>query len=89
MPSTIMLFQLDYQRLFLRSSGLPMNKRRGFRWGINWGQAGSGGAMLLGGAAVASVTYFSGGRVWLLPIAIAIVGLCLMVMGLMGEDGVW
>ena len=58
------------------------------RWGFNWPQVGTGGAMFLGGGLVALVVY-AGGRIWFFPIAIAFVGLFIMLNGLMGEDGVW
>ena len=59
------------------------------RWGVNWVQVGSGACLFFGGAAGALILFFLGGRIRLVPIAIAIVGIVVVIMGLLGEDGVW
>ena len=65
-----------------------MTKKGKIRWGFNWAQVGSGGAMFLGGGGVALVSYL-GGVIWLWPIAIGVIGFFIMLSGFMGEDGVW
>lgn len=67
---------------------MSKSKKRKFRWGFNWGQVGSGGAMFLGGGSVALAAY-AGGYIWFWPIGIAAVGFVIMLLGLLGEDGVW
>ncbi len=60
----------------------------GFRWGFQWWKVGSGGVMLLifGGISLAGLV---GGVILPWPMVLAGVGLCTMISGLIGEEGVW
>jgi hypothetical protein len=63
-------------------------KKKGFRWGFQWGKVASGGVMLLIGGGI-SFALWLGGIVNLWAAGLAVVGLFTMLSGLMGEEGVW
>lgn len=65
-----------------------MSKKKGVRWGFQWGKVGSGAGMLLIGGGI-SLALWLGGAINFWAVGLAIVGLFTMLSGLMGEDGVW
>jgi hypothetical protein len=65
-----------------------MAKKKGFRWGFEWGKVASGGLMMLTGGGITLVGFFLGWfSVWAVVLLIA--GFFTAINGLMGEDGVW
>lgn len=66
-----------------------MGKKKGFRWGFQWGKVASGGVMLLVGAGITAVGWFADRRIFIWAVALTVVGFFTMINGLMGEDGVW
>ena len=65
-----------------------MAKKKGVRWGFDWGKVVSGGIMLLVGGGITLAGWFLG-RIMIWGAVLAIVGFFTMLTGLMGEDGVW
>ena len=65
-----------------------MAKKKGFRWGFEWGKVASGGLMLIIGGGITVGGWFLG-RIFIWGIVVAVVGFFTMITGLMGEDGVW
>jgi hypothetical protein len=65
-----------------------MGKKKGFRWGFQWGKVASGGRMFLVGGGITLAGWFAG-RIIPWALVLAIVGLFTMLNGLMGDEGVW
>ena len=65
-----------------------MAKKKGFRWGFEWGKVASGALMLLAGGGITLAGWFAG-RIFIWAAILAVVGFFTMINGLMGEDGVW
>src|SRR5215469_9769257 len=69
--------------------GYPMaKKKKGVRWGFDWGKVATGGLMLLVGGGITLVGLLFG-RIIIWPAILAVVGLFTMINGLMGEEGIW
>jgi hypothetical protein len=65
-----------------------MAKKKGFRWGFQWGKVGSGAVMLLVGGGI-SLALWQTGTISFWLIGLAVVGAFTMLSGLMGEEGIW
>jgi hypothetical protein len=66
----------------------PKPKGEGFRWGFQWGKVVSGGLMLLIGLGIIGA-FLLVGRLNFWGIGIAGLGLITMLLGVIGEEGVW
>lgn len=65
-----------------------MSKKKGFRWGFEWGKVAAGGGMFLVGGGITFAGWLAGViSIW--AVILAVVGFFTMLNGLMGEDGVW
>jgi len=60
----------------------------GFRWGFQWGKVVSGALMTLVGLGLIGV-FLLGGRLSLWGVGLVCVGLVTMLLGVIGEEGVW
>jgi len=58
------------------------------RWGFQWGKVGSGALMLLIGGGL-TLLFLAGGRISIWGVILCLVGVCTIISGLVGEEGVW
>ena len=61
----------------------------GFRWGFQWGKVVSGGVMFLIGGVICLVLWLSADIISMYAVGSTAVGLFTMLLGLIGEEGIW
>jgi hypothetical protein len=76
----------------LRARGLIFDARRGnamgLRWGLKWGKVAAGMFMVLTGSQIL-LNLWVEGRFSPWGFAVVVIGVYTLIIGLMGEDGVW